>query len=70
MTVGSVLCLVLFDISINDLEEGLNGMLVKFTDNTTLGGVLNTNEQREKHIKKCRETASGLGSSLLCCDFL
>ena len=45
---GSVLGLVLFIIFINDLDEGMQGMLVKFAEVTKLGGIANTLEDRKK----------------------
>ncbi|KAF7249939.1 RNA-directed DNA polymerase from mobile element jockey [Varanus komodoensis] len=42
---GSVLRLILFILFINDMEEGVNSLLIKFADNTRMRAVATTEEQ-------------------------
>ena len=50
---GTVLSLVLFKVFINDLDGVLQGILVKFADDTKLGGVANALEDRKKSSALC-----------------
>ena len=43
---GSVLSLVRFNLFLNNLDEGVQGILVKFVGDTRLGGIAHTLEDR------------------------
>ena len=43
----SILVLVFFDVFINDLEVGLEGVLSKFADDTRLGEIADSAEGRK-----------------------
>lgn len=44
---SEVIGLILLNVFINDLEEMVNSMLIKFSEGTKLGGVVNGSEDNE-----------------------
>lgn len=45
-------CLFLFNIFIHEPEQGTDSTLMKFTDGTHLGDIMNTRDIRKKMIQK------------------